>query len=91
LSPRELIEAGVALYGANWRSELARRLGLPDDSQIRAVEQGRLRAPAAWRGQIIALAQDAALRAMDVASSLIWRDRGDEDALPARAEAPQLI
>lgn len=74
LSARELVATGRALYGADWRGELAAALELSDDKLIRAVEAGQVEAPASWRARMIALAQDAALRAMQAASTLLWRD-----------------
>lgn len=74
LSPRELANAGYALFGANWRAELAQAFGLEDEGRIHDVEAGRETAPPDWRARLIALAQDAALKAMDVASTLIWSE-----------------
>ena len=74
LTARELAIAGRALYGADWRGELAAALDLSDEKLIRAVEAGMVEAPGSWRARLIALAQDAALRAMQAASSLLWRE-----------------
>lgn len=74
LEPEELVCAGRALYGAHWRTELAAALGLADDTMIRAVETGVIRGPGAWRARLIALAQEAALRAMDTANALLCRE-----------------
>ena len=71
LTAKELAAAGQALYGANWRMELARVFGLEDEALLRAVEAGRMEAPPDWRAHLIALAQDQAVRAMAVANALL--------------------
>lgn len=88
----ELAEAGQALFGAHWRAELARAFGLADETLIRAVEAGRAPAPAGWRAQLIVLAQDKALRAMEIAGSLLSPelDRWAEQAAQP-AYAPRLV
>lgn len=86
MTAQELAAAGRALYGSNWRAELAHALGYADEALIVAVEAGKNPAPPEWRAKLIALAQDAALRAMDVASALIWRE-----AEPAPEFAPRLV
>lgn len=96
LTSAELVRAGEALYGAHWRAELARAFGLADEAPIRAVEAGRVNAPLTWRAQLIALAQDAALRAMDVAGSLLWQEAASASdasakAAPQPAYAPRLV
>jgi len=87
LSPRKLIAAGEALFGASWRRPLARALGVPE-AEVRAVERGTHAAPEAWRVALIALAQDAALRAMQTASELLWREDWDESQAAAVESAP---
>lgn len=72
LAPDELAAAGHALFGAGWRRELARALRVSEAEIIR-VERGRTAAPEAWRAELIALAQDMALRALKTASDLLWR------------------
>jgi hypothetical protein len=90
LTAAELADAGQALFGVHWRGELARALGLADDSLIRAVESGRMEAPAEWRARLIAIAQDAALRAMDAASALLSYEIRSEEAAPGYA-TPRLV
>ena len=89
LSAAELTEAGQALFGPHWRQEMALALGLDDDALIGEVESGRLPAPPEWRAQLVAIAQDCALRAMEVASTLLWQDGGSssrsESDAPLRA------
>jgi hypothetical protein len=92
LTSQELAAAGEALYGANWRAELSRALGLSDQALLRAVEEGRIRAPSEWRARLIALAQDAALRAMEVASTLIWREPAQQtDTATPAFTTPRLV
>lgn len=79
LTAAELIAAGEALYGPNWRAELVRTLGLRDDRVIRAVEAGRMEAPADWRASLIEIAQETAVRAMDTAGALLWCDREEQE------------
>lgn len=71
LTPHELAEAGQALYGPAWREELARAFGVSRAEVVR-VEKGRAAAPRHWRATLVALAQDAALRALQAASMLLW-------------------
>jgi hypothetical protein len=92
LTPQELAAAGQALYGAAWRAELARALEA-SETDIVMVESGRVEAPAEWRAKLIALAQDLALRALEMASNLLWRDGEDapeELALACEPQAPLL-
>ncbi len=77
LTADELAHAGEALFGAQWRAPMAHVLGLADEAQIRAVEAGAMAAPPEWRARLIATAQDAAVRAMDVAAALLWREVND--------------
>lgn len=74
LTAEELVRTGQALFGAHWRSELARLLANGDEALIRAVEAGRHVAPQEWRALLIAASQDAALRAMEAASALLWTE-----------------
>lgn len=71
LTPRELAEAGQALYGPEWREELARAFAVSRAEVVR-VEKGRAAAPRHWRATLVALAQDVALRALQAASALLW-------------------
>ncbi len=73
LTPLELTAAGQALYGADWRRALAAALET-SEADIAMVESGRCAAPEDWRAKLIALAQDMALRALEAASTLLWRD-----------------
>lgn len=90
LSADELAQAGEALFGADWRMPMARALGLPDDAAIRAVEAGRMEAPAEWRARLIATAQDTAVRAMDIAGVLLWRE-SEEKPSAASYSTPRLL
>ncbi len=86
LSSRELVAAGEALFGAHWREELAERLGVTR-RYVLEVENNRITAPAAWRAELIALAQNLALQALETASNLLW---GEESAAAdAAAGTPQ--
>lgn len=78
LTPQELAATGRALYGAGWRAELARAFGVVE-AEIVGVESGRRPAPAEWRAKLIALAQDVALRALEAANNLLWREAQTED------------
>jgi len=90
MTPQELAAAGQALYGASWRRPMAKALGA-SEKEIALVESGQTPAPAGWRAQLVALAQDMALRALEAASNLLWRDAdpaaaGDPDpSYPPRA------
>lgn len=77
LTAAELAQAGEALFGVEWRAPMARALGLADDAPLRAVESGAMAAPPEWRARLIETAQDAAVRAMDVAAALLWREVKD--------------
>jgi hypothetical protein len=77
LTPQELAAAGEALYGAGWRAQLADAFGVPELDIVR-VERGQAAAPRDWRARLVMLAQDAALRALDAASTLLWRECGAE-------------
>lgn len=80
LSPQELARTGQALYGPGWRAALAHAFAVTE-AEIVAVESGREIAPEEWRAQLIGLAQDMALRALQAANDLLWRDVGiDETA-----------
>lgn len=92
LTPQELQAVGQALYGAAWRAELAHALGVAEVDVV-MIEAGRMAAPAAWRGKLVALAQDMALRALDVASTLLWRATAhapDMDEAPPKYPAPRV-
>ena len=78
ITPLELAAAGQALYGASWRNELSRILGV-DENDIVMVESGTVLAPREWRARLIALAQDRALRAMEMAADLMWRAAGPQE------------
>lgn len=84
LTPDELASAGQALFGAGWRGELARAFGV-SETDIARVEAGRTEAPPTWRAELVALAQDMALRALETASTLLWRVTETEDEAPGYA------
>jgi hypothetical protein len=86
LSGRELAGAGRALFGVRWREELAAVLGCAE-SFVADVEKGVVQAPATWRGLIIALAQDTALRALETASNLLLSEADARLPAPAAPEA----
>jgi hypothetical protein len=88
LTPQDLAAVGQALYGAAWRAELARALEA-SEKDIVMVESGRVEAPAEWRAKLIALAQDLALRALEAANNLLWREGDGADEGAARASEPQ--
>lgn len=73
LTPQELARAGQALYGAAWRAQLARAFGV-EEADIIMVASGGAAAPSEWRAKLVALAQDMALRALEAASNLMWRE-----------------
>lgn len=89
LTPQELVETGQALYGPAWRTALAHVLGV-SESDIVMVESGSAPAPHPWRATLVALAQDTALRALEAANNLMWREGPAEEA-PAQQPlyAPQ--
>lgn len=92
LTGEELAQTGRALFGGNWRAEMARALDLADDALIRAVEAGRATAPAEWRARLIAVAQDVALRAMATAGALLGLDEAEHDESAAAQENhPRLV
>lgn len=78
LTPQELSATGQALYGPGWRAALAHAFGVTE-AEIAAVESGRAPAPDEWRAQLIGLAQELALRALEVANNLLWRHLGSEE------------
>ena len=82
LSAQELAASGHALYGAGWRATLAQALSVKE-SEIVAVESGQAPAPAEWRAQLISLAQELALRALEAANNLLWQESRVQDAAPA--------
>jgi hypothetical protein len=87
LTAEELALSGRVLFGVHWRAEMARALGLADESLIRAVEAGREPAPDEWRARLIAMAQDLALNAMETASRLLQVEEAGQSPQPAQAEA----
>lgn len=88
LSPSELARTGQALYGTSWRSALAHAFAVTE-AEIVAVESGQMSAPEDWRPQLIGLAQDMALRALEAANHLLWRDVGAEEPAQQPLYAPQ--
>jgi hypothetical protein len=81
LTSQELTTTGQALFGPGWRAALAHAFEV-SQAEIVAVESGKKAAPEQWRGQLIALAQDMALRSLEAANNLIWRDEADEASQP---------
>src|SRR5262245_46191114 len=88
LTPQELAAAGQALFGAGWRSAFAHALGVTE-TEIVMVETGCTPAPESWRAKVVALAQDMALRALDAASNLLWREVDGEETLIAPVYTPK--
>lgn len=88
LSPHELAKTGLALYGPGWRTALAHAFGV-SEAEIVAVESGKADAPEDWRALLIGLAQDMALRALEAANSLLWRDVANEELAQQPLYAPQ--
>jgi len=88
LAPHELTATGQALYGPGWRAALAQAFGVTE-ADIVAVESGRVAAPDGWRALLIALAQDMALRSLEAANNLLWRDVGIDEPAPQPLYAPQ--
>ncbi len=82
LSGRELASAGRALFGVRWREELASVLGC-SERFVADVEKGLVTAPGRWRAQVIGLAQDAALRALETASNLLISEADAKIATPS--------
>lgn len=87
LSPHELAKTGYALYGPGWRAAIAHAFGVAE-AEIAAVESGQVEAPEEWRAQLIALAQDMALRALQAANDLLWRDVGVDETTPQPLYTP---
>lgn len=83
LTPLELAAAGKGLFGAHWRSELALALGV-SEADIAAIEAGAASVPPEWRVQLIAVAQDVSMRALRIASELMW-DETRAEAAAARS------
>ena len=77
LTPQELAKTGQAVFGPCWRAALAHAFGV-NEAAIVLVESGSAEAPAEWRPQLIALAQDMALRSLEAANNLLWRDVAEE-------------
>jgi hypothetical protein len=86
LNGRELASAGRALFGVRWREELASVLGC-SERFIADIEKGQAIAPSAWRAQVIGLAQDVAVRAMETASNLLMGEADAKIATPPPATA----
>lgn len=64
-----------------WRRELALVFNV-SETDIARVEAGCAEAPPTWRAELVALAQDMALRALETASTLLWRVAANEDEAP---------
>lgn len=87
LSSSELAKTGQALYGPSWRSALAHAFAVTE-ADIVAVESGKEMAPAEWRELLIGLAQDMALRALEAANHLLWRDVAAQEPAQQPLYAP---
>lgn len=57
LTPEELIEAGEAIYGAGWKSALARDLNLRDEGQMDRMARGKKSIPLGFRAEIAEIAR----------------------------------
>lgn len=88
LTPQELAATGQALYGPGWRAALAHAFAVTE-AEIVAVESGQAPAPEEWRVQLIGLAQELALRALEAANNLLWRHLGAEETVQQPLYAPQ--
>ena len=55
LTPEQLEQAGAALFGRNWKTELAEDLGISDSSRIRAMMRGDRPIPIGFSREIAAL------------------------------------
>ena len=86
LTPQELEAAGQALFGDDWRPAMARALGATW-AEVERVAEGRVEAPDGWRSRLVALSQDMALRALETASTLLWRVT--ESVAPSEASDPE--
>lgn len=88
LTSRELAATGQALFGPAWRAALAHAFAVTE-ADITAVERGQP-APREWRPKLIALAQETAVKALEAASNLLWRESSAYQALQSAAAAPRL-
>jgi hypothetical protein len=55
MSPSELRQAGEALYGSRWQTELAAALGVRDSARVREWLRGARPIPVSIRAELIAL------------------------------------
>lgn len=91
LTPEELATAGQTLFGPTWRGELARLFGVSEGEVTRA-ELGMQIPPHEWRAKLIGVAQDAALRALEIASNLLWVEgRAFSEAVPVQPPLPRFV
>jgi len=88
LTPSELVSTAETLYGQRWRSALAEAFEV-SEAEIVMVESGRTIAPPQWRAKLIALAQELALRSLEAANNLIWRESADEQASAPQYATPR--
>jgi transcriptional regulator with XRE-family HTH domain len=79
VAPQDVAAVGQILFGSGWRSELARVLGV-SENEIVQVECGLASAPDDWRGKLIALAQDFAVRALEAANTLLSSVQGSAES-----------
>lgn len=82
IAPQDIAAVGQILFGSGWRSELARVLGVAEVEVVQ-VECGLASAPEEWRGKLIALAQDFAVRALEAANTLLSSVQGNAGAAVA--------
>jgi len=88
LAPHDLAAAGQALFGAGWRAETARALGV-SEREIARAELGLMTPPAEWRAKLIGLAQDQALRALETASNLLCPETEPAPSHPGSYPMPR--
>lgn len=76
ITPQELAATGEALFGRVWRQTLPSILNATE-TELAMVEAGKMPAPPAWRGVLVSLAQEAAYRALEAASTLLSYQASD--------------
>lgn len=70
ITPQELAATGEALFGRDWRETLMNILNA-SETEFAMVECGKAQAPQSWRALLVSVAQEAAYRALEAASSLL--------------------
>lgn len=76
ITPQELAATGEALFGRDWRGALMNILNA-SETEFAMVECGKTQAPHAWRGVLVSVAQEAAYRALEAASTLLSYQASD--------------